>query len=88
MPTQKIQDFILKKPYLTWYIKDPHKLSPASILEHLLNYGNWSDIQQFIQLYGLNSTASLFDQITQKKRNNLFPEIKHYFQLYFQHHAS
>ncbi len=35
-----IHDFIKKRKHLIWYVKDYDKLSPESIVEATLNYGN------------------------------------------------
>lgn len=88
MQLTKVQDIIIQKPYLSWYTKDNTNLSEASVLEHVLNYGNWEDVQSFIKVFGLVASAELFHQIADKPRTNLRPEIKHYFNLYFEKHAS
>jgi len=51
-----VNSIIKNKPSLAWYIKDPDKLSEESVLEHVLNYGNWEDVQQFIKIKGKNKT--------------------------------
>lgn len=88
MQLQSIHEIISQKPYLAWYVKDVSELSEASVLEHVLNYGNWEDVQNFIKIYGLNQTAQLYRQLACKPRTNLRPDIKHYFKLYFEKHAS
>lgn len=87
-----IHDFIKKKPYLVWYVskKKLGKLNEASIVEHVLNYGNWDDVQEMIRILGTEKTAEIFrEKSTPDKfgRQNYRPEIKHYFQLYFKKHA-
>lgn len=78
-----VNAIIKNKPYLAWYIKDPDKLSEESVLEHVLNYGNWDDVQQFIKLKGLIGTAKLFNKSLEGKRTNYSPAIKSYFYRYF-----
>ena len=46
----KVNAIIKNKPYLAWYVKEPEKLSEESVLEHVLNYGNWDDVQRFIKI--------------------------------------
>jgi hypothetical protein len=82
-----VNAIIKNKPYLAWYIKDPDKLSEESVLEHVLNYGNWDDVQQFIKIKGLAETSKLFSKSLENKRTNYKPEIKSYFQKYFKHHV-
>jgi hypothetical protein len=83
-----IQQFIEKRPYLVWYVskENLNKLNEESIVEHVLNYGNWDDVQEMIKILGLAKTAQVFfKKSTPDKfgRQNYRPEIKHYFQLYF-----
>ena len=82
-----VNTIIKNKPYLAWYVKDPDKLSEESVLEHVLNYGNWDDVQQFIKIKGLAETSKLFNKSLENKRTNYKPEIKSYFKKYFQHHV-
>lgn len=83
-----VQDIVKNKPYLAWYVQNPAKLSERSILEHVLNYGNWSDVQAFIKIKGLKATKTLFEKGANMKRSNYLPEIKYYFTQYFAKHAS
>lgn len=85
-----IHDFIKKRKHLIWYVKDVTKLDEASIVEAVLNYGDWDDVQTLIKILGMNRVARIFrEKSTPDKfgRQNYRPEIKHYFQLYFQKHA-
>jgi hypothetical protein len=77
-----VNAIIKNKPYLAWYVKDPEKLSEESVLEHVLNYGNWDDVQLFIKIKGLIQTAALFNK-TLEARTNYTPPIQHYFSRYF-----
>lgn len=79
----KVQDIIKKKPYLAWYVKNVENLSDESVLEHVLNYGNWDDVQSFIKIKGLQGTRDIYHQTLQKSRTNYPDNIKHYFDLYF-----
>jgi len=79
-----VNDIIKAKPYLAWYVKNPAELSEESVLEHVLNYGNWEDVQQFIKIKGKEETKKIFQLSLQKTRINYSPEIKSYFSRYFQ----
>lgn len=78
-----VNDIIKYKPYLAWYVKNPENLSQNSVLEHVLNYGNWDDVQQFIKIKGREETADLFERSLANKRCNYQPAIKNYFIRYF-----
>lgn len=81
------QDIISGKPYLVWYVKDPSKLTDESVLEHVLNYGNWDDVKMYIKIKGLGETSRIFTDGANKSRTNYLPEVKHYFTRYFQKYA-
>lgn len=82
-----IHEFIKKRPYLIWYVKNLDKLSEESIVEHVLNYGDWDDVQEMIKILGIKKTAKIFRVKSRQKRSNYRPEIKNYFQLYFNKYA-
>jgi len=82
-----INDFIKKRPYLIWYTKNFDNLSVDSIVEAVLNYGSWDDFKKMVKILGMKKTASIFRKRLKQKRCNYRPEIKNYFQLYFQKYA-
>ena len=81
------QDIIKKKPYLAWYVKDPSQLTDQSVLEHVLNYGDWDDVKTYIKIKGLDKTAKIFTDEANKSRTNYLPEVKQYFTRYFRKYA-
>jgi hypothetical protein len=82
-----VQQLLAKKPYLAWYVRDPSKLSDSSVLEHVLNYGDWEDVQDFISIKGMQPTAEIFRAQLQKSRSNYSPIIRQFFTRYFATHA-
>ena len=85
-----IHEFIKQRPYLVWYVKDLGKLDEASIVEHVLNYGDWADVQIMIKILGMQKAAKIFREksIPSKVgRQNYRPEIIRYFNLYFNKHV-
>ena len=82
-----LQEFIKQKPYLIWYVKDFDRLSEESIVEHVLNYGDWDDVQEIIKILGMEKIAKIFRIKSVQPRSNYRPEIKNYFQLYFNKYA-
>ena len=85
-----IHEFIKQRPYLVWYVRDLNQIDEASIVEHVLNYGDWDDVQTMINIIGIKKTAEIFYEksIPDKfNRQNYRPEIKNYFQLYFNKYA-
>ncbi len=84
----EMKKFIKEKPYLVWYTKNVDNLSEDSIVENILNWGNFEDIQKMIEVFGIQETASIFRKQISNERSNYRPEIKNYFQLYFNKYAS
>jgi len=82
-----LSNFIKKRPYLFWYIKDKEKISPEVAVEQILNYGDFKDVKLLIKIIGLKETGAIFRKQIKKKRCNYRPEIKNYFTLYFNRYA-
>jgi len=82
-----IHAILQKKPYIFWYVSNPNQLSEEAVVEQVLSYGNWEDVQELIKIDGIKKIASLFTKTQQKKRSNYSKPIAHYFELYFQRHA-
>ncbi len=84
---QKIKNFIKKRAYLAWYVKDVTQLSDESIVEHTLNYGNWDDVQTLFKILGIKKTAKIFRKQISGWRTNYDKKVKNYFSLYFNNYA-
>ncbi|MFH0951481.1 MAG: hypothetical protein V1765_03350 [bacterium] len=82
-----IRQFIKQRPQLMWYIKDLDQVSEASIVEHVLNYGDWDDVEKMFKILTIKNTARIFRQQIKNQRNNYDPKIKNYFKLYFEKYA-
>ncbi len=84
---KKIINFIKKRPYLIWYVKNYNRLSDESIIEHTLNYGDWEDVQKLFSILGVEKTAKIFRKQISGWRTNYDKKIKNYFRLYFNKYA-
>lgn len=80
-------NFIKKRSHLFWHIKDFDNLSQKALVETILNYGDFDDVKKMIKIIGLKKTASIFWKESKQKRCNYRPEIKNYFQFYFNKYA-
>lgn len=86
----QLKTFIKKRPYLIWYAKNYEDLSPESIVEAVLNYGSWDDVQALIKILGIKEVARIFRKKSKPSkigRQNYRSEIINYFNLYFKKHA-
>lgn len=86
MTEQEIQ-FIRSRPHLVWYVKDYEHLSEESLVEHVLNYGTWKDVQELIRVMGMTRMAGIFRERAFLKRSSYRPEISRYFDLYFKRYV-
>ncbi|MDP2629577.1 MAG: hypothetical protein Q8P45_02650 [Candidatus Harrisonbacteria bacterium] len=80
-------DFVRKRKHLFWSTKNYDGLSPAVVVETILNYGDMEDVREMISLLGIEEVAKIFQEQISRPRNNYRPEVKNYFQLYFQKYA-
>lgn len=86
--TQKqLKNFIKKRKYLVWYVKDVENLPMESIVEHTLNYGDWDDVQKLIKIIGIVRIAEIFRKQNNGQRTNYDNKMKNYFSLYFNKYA-
>ena len=82
-----IQKFIKKRKHLVWYVKNPEKLNNEAIVEAVLNYGDWDDVQKMIKILGIREVSKIFKKELKNKRCNYFSDTKNYFNLYFNRYA-
>lgn len=84
---QNARDIIKKNPHLIWYTRNYKSLSQDAIFEAILNYGDWDDFLKLQQIFGLKTSHTLFKKAAGKKRSNIRPETKNYFEKYFAKYA-
>ena len=87
MDASEIHDFIAQRTHLVWYVKDPRALDNDAIVEAVLNYGDWRDVQEMIRILGISEVARIFFTHMQQPRCNYHVKTKHYFTLYFNKYA-
>ena len=82
--------FIQAHRALFWSVSDAQlpNVSDTLLVETILNYGSLEDVKSLFQLMGIGEVARLFRQSTvERVRNNYFPEVLNFFNLYFNRHA-
>jgi len=85
---EQARDIIRKKPHLIWYSKNYDGFEERTIFEHVLNYGEWEDVQELVKIYGYKGCLTILKNIIKMyKRNNLRQEVLSYYPKYFQAHA-
>jgi hypothetical protein len=87
--TQKqLKNFMRKRKYLAWYVKEPENSPVELIVEAVLNYGTWNDVQELIKIIGIQKMAEIFKKQNSGLRTNYRPEVLNYFNLYFKKYAT
>jgi hypothetical protein len=81
------EEFIKKRKYLFWYVKNPEKVSDESLVEAVLNLGDWDDVQELIAMMGMRKVADIFEKKAFVKRSNYDKRTVNFFNLYFARHA-
>lgn len=85
-----LQDFIKKRKFLVWWVKDCEKLDAPAIVEATLNYGDWGDVRSLIKILGIKKVAEIFRSRSKPSklgRQNYSIKTKHFFTLYFKKYA-
>lgn len=81
----KVKAFIRSHNHLFWYTPETKKeeMSEEFLVETILNYGNLVDINDLINIMGINNVASAFFKAEGRKKLNYYPEIYNFFNLVF-----
>jgi hypothetical protein len=84
---KSLQNLVKNNPYLVWYTKNYDNLSEKSVVESVLNYGDWKDYLFLEKVLGVKELNKLFRSLKNQKRNNLRPQTLNYFTNYFAKYA-
>ena len=90
MRSPEVKKFINDHQYLFWYSPAPKSetVTDELLVETILNYGTLEQVHDLFEVVGLQKTASIFWGMTGRKELNYFPEIHHYFDIYFKKYVS
>jgi len=83
---EKIQNLIQENANLFWWVPSDKKndLSLDALVEAILNYGDSDSVKALFAVVSIDKVADIFKKNTKNKtRNNYFPEVINYFDLYF-----
>lgn len=74
--------------YLLWYFPDEakKKISDNTLVEMILNNGDWAGFERLIDTIGLQKVADIFFEHVNRRRNNYRKQTRHFFTLYFNEH--
>jgi len=87
--SREVKDYIEKHRQLFWYSPQDSRetVSDELLVETMINYGSLKDIRHLFEIMGLQNVATVFRQMTGRKKLNIYPELRHYFELYFDRYA-
>ena len=90
MRSLEVKKYINDHQHLFWYSPAPKSetVSDELLVETMLNYGTLEQIHDLFEAVGLQEAATIFWGMTGRKKMNYFPEIHHYFDMYFKKYAS
>lgn len=89
MYSSDIKLFIKEKKNLFWYTPEDKKeeISPALLVETILNYGSLDDVRRLIRLMGMDEVSRIFFSARGRQKLNYYPEVYNYFSLLFRKYA-
>ncbi len=87
--TPEIKAFIRENSALFWYFKEDEKenINHEILVEFILNFGDDKSVKKLFELLGIDYVADIFYKQTNRQRVNYFPQVSHFFNLYFKRYA-
>ena len=89
MYNSEIKAFIRGKSNLFWSVPEDKKeeVSPALLVETILNYGTMDDVRTLFRLMGIEEVSRIFFSAKGRQKLNYYPQIYNYFSLLFGKYA-
>ncbi len=85
----EIKAFIREHSELFWYTPEDKKeeISEELLVETILNYGDLDTVLKLIELMEIKKVSEIFFNAQGRKKLNYYPEIYHFFSLFFTRYA-
>ena len=85
MRKQATKEFIREHQSLFWYSPEDktETVTDELLVETIINYGSLENIHKLFEVLGLKETATIFRQMNGRKKSNIYPELRNFFDLYF-----
>ena len=81
-----LQEFAQKHHMYWWWVSDVTKLSESALIEGTLNFGDFEDKKEIIELIGPKKVKKEFHRMVHMPRSNIRPEVADYWQDYLDRH--
>jgi hypothetical protein len=77
--------FIAKNKHLFWYTPEDKisSISDELLLENIINYADLNTIKELFEIWGLKKAKKVFEGMKERKKQNFYPEIHHFFSEFF-----
>jgi hypothetical protein len=85
--SKEYERLVVPRQHLWWDVRDKRALSLESVVEGILNRGNWNDVQALFEEVGLSKVMHIFKKQIKSPRTNYKPQTINFFNLYFERHA-
>jgi len=87
--SSEIKAFIREHSELFWYTPEDKKeeISEEFLVETILNYGDLDSILKLVELMEIKKVSEIFFSAEGRKKLNYYPEIYHFFSLFFTRYA-
>ncbi|MEK7615814.1 MAG: hypothetical protein AAB420_01230 [Patescibacteria group bacterium] len=81
------RDIIRKNPGLIWYSRNYDGFEESTVVEAVLNYGDWDEFKALKESLSVERVAEIFRENAFRERTNYRDDVRQYFTLYFDKHA-
>ena len=81
-----LQKFAQDHRFYWWWVADVTKLSESSLIEGTLNFGDFEDKKEIIELIGPQKVKKEFHRMVTMPRSNIRPEVASYWTAYLDTH--
>lgn len=83
MKLRLYREIVAEKPYLFWSVGNKRGLSTESVVEAVLNYGNFDDVLNLFKILSIKRVSKIFYKHSRLKRNNYKKQTQYIFDQYF-----
>jgi len=89
MLSASLHQLVVENRPLFWSVPQSElgNINRESVVETILNFGSLKSVRQLFEVIGTDQVAKIFASQQSLKRNNYFPRVSHYFNLYFEAHV-
>lgn len=83
MKLRLYREIVTEKPYLFWSVGNKRGLSTESVVEAVLNYGNFNDVLNLFEILSIKRVSEIFYKQSGLNRNNYKKQTQYFFDQYF-----